>query len=84
MDRLAKQLGCGIGERPGVVAILIKAGDLDYDACLKVLGECGFLTRGAGFSLVTLADIPDDLNAQEIEKFLREHGAALCSPRRSG
>jgi hypothetical protein len=45
---------------------------------LQILGECGFLpTNTAG--VVGLLDVPDDLSAKELEKYLREHGAETRS-----
>ena len=48
---------------------------LDADRCIEILGECGFLPTGVRFGMVNLMDIPDGLNARELEQFLREHGA---------
>jgi hypothetical protein len=45
------------------------------DRCLQILRECGFLPTGPGFGLVNLCQIPDGLNADELERFLREDGA---------
>jgi hypothetical protein len=47
---------------------------LDSDRCIDILGECGFLPTGP-VGLVDLCQIPDCLNAEELERFLREHGA---------
>jgi hypothetical protein len=37
-----------------------------------------FLPNGRLFAVVQLGDIPDRLNAKELEKFLRENGEKLC------
>jgi hypothetical protein len=48
---------------------------LDQDRCVQILRECGFLPTGSPIGIVNLAAIPHDLDAEELEKFLREHGA---------
>ena len=52
---------------------------LDNDACKRILRESGFLSTGA-LGLVDLSNIPDGLNAEETERFLREHAADICHP----
>lgn len=47
---------------------------LDQDTCIQILRECGYLPTGP-IGLVNLCEIPDDLNAEDLEKYLREHGA---------
>ena len=56
---------------------------LDGDRCIEILGECGFLLTAVRFGMVNLMDIPDGLNARELAKFLREHGAMTRDFRRS-
>src|ERR1019366_1064020 len=46
---------------------------LDQDRCTQILGECGFLPT-VPVGVVNLAAIPHGLDAEELEKFLREHG----------
>ena len=48
---------------------------LDQDACLQILRECGFLPTGP-LGLVNLRSVPEGLNAEQTERFLRENGAA--------
>jgi hypothetical protein len=48
---------------------------LDQDRCTQILGECGFLPTGVPVGVVNLAVIPHGLDAGELERFLREHGA---------
>jgi hypothetical protein len=48
------------------------------DKCVEILRECGFLPNGHPFGVVQLCDIPDGLDAKELEKFLRENGEKLC------
>jgi len=47
---------------------------LDQDRCIQILRESGFLPTGP-VGLVNLSQIPDGLNAEELERFLREDGA---------
>ena len=50
---------------------------LDSDRCLKILDECGFLRHGPFFNVVKFLKIPDGLNEQELERFLRKDGFQL-------
>jgi hypothetical protein len=54
---------------------------LDPDTCVRILRECGFVPPDGtgGIVVVHLNKIPDGLNQDEIEKYLREHGAELCT-----
>jgi hypothetical protein len=47
---------------------------LDLDRCVQILGECGFLPIGR-FGVLNFCGIPDGLNSEELEKFLRRNGA---------
>jgi hypothetical protein len=47
---------------------------LDPDRCIEILRESGFLPTGP-VGVVNLAEIPEGLNAEELERFLREDGA---------
>ena len=63
--------------KPGILLVVCKAGwglALDKDRCIQILGECGFLPTGP-VGLVNLLDVPEGLNAKELERFLREDGA---------
>ena len=44
------------------------------DRCVQILRECGFLPTGP-VGVVNLGDIPEGLNAEELERFLRKNGA---------
>jgi hypothetical protein len=60
--------------------IVCKAGwglALDQDTCLRILGEAGFLPTGR-MGIVNFLDIPEGLDAAEMEKFLRDNGARLA------
>jgi hypothetical protein len=50
---------------------------LDQDRCMQILGECGFLPTGP-VGVVNLGNIPNGLNAEQLERFLREHGSETC------
>jgi len=54
---------------------------LDTDTCIEILRECGKLPKGK-CGVVNFLNVPDGLNADELEKFLREHGAGI-EPRTS-
>lgn len=71
----------GIAPRkPPILLVVCRAGwglALDSGTCIKILGECGYLpTESIG--LVSFLDIPDGLNAEETEKYLRESGRDVC------
>ena len=53
---------------------------LDQDRCMQILRESGYLPTGP-VGLVNLGQIPDGLNAEELETFLREDGADICGLR---
>ena len=55
---------------------------LDPDTCLQILRDTGFVSTGPT-GLVNLCEVPDGLNREETERFLREHAAEICFPRRS-
>jgi len=67
---------------PGFLVGVGRAGwglALDMDTCIEILRECGFLPRShAGFLLVNLCKVPFGLNAEELERFLREKGGEAC------
>jgi len=78
LEKLEEQFGCG--RERGLVSIVMRAGQrwpLDSDTCLRILEECGHLDRRRPYTVVDFLDMPDDVDAQEIERILREHGAEL-------
>jgi hypothetical protein len=77
--RLENQ-GGPLGGRVFLVVTACVTSALDADTCVEILRECGFVPN-RGFSVVNLYQVPDGLNAGEIEKYLRKNGAALCTPR---
>ena len=50
---------------------------LDPDRCMDILGECGFLPTER-FGVVNLLQVPDGLNAEQLERFLRTNGSETC------
>lgn len=84
LRRVESQFGL-VKPRQVIRLVLSKAGwglVLDRDRCLEILGECGFLSNEP-IQVVKLIDIPEGFDAEELEKYLREHGADLCGPRKS-
>jgi len=49
---------------------------IDQDRCIEILREFGHLPTGPCFGIVYLYEIPDGLDAQELETYLRVDGAA--------
>ena len=47
---------------------------LSLDECFAILCDAGFDT-----DRVMVFDVPNDLNAVELVRYLREHGAEICS-----
>jgi hypothetical protein len=81
IDRLENRLGIAAAKRPCLVVVAARAGcklALDNDACIEILRESGFLPDGPHFAAVNLLQIPDGLNAKQLERFLRENGAEIC------
>ena len=54
---------------------------LDTDTCIQILRDCGKWRKGK-CGVVNFLKVPDGLNEDELEKFLREHGAGF-EPRTS-
>jgi hypothetical protein len=69
--------------KPQLLLVVTAAGRvlaLDQERCIQILRECGSLPTGP-VGLVNLGEIPDGLNAEELEKFLRKDGAEICGLR---
>jgi hypothetical protein len=47
---------------------------LDSDRCVQILREAGHLDTTTLSCVVDLGNIPDGLNAAELERYLREYG----------
>ena len=76
IGKLEHQFGTAAG-KPQLLLVVCRAGwglALDQGRCIQILRECGFLPTGP-VGLVNLGQIPDGLNAEELERFLRENGA---------
>jgi hypothetical protein len=72
----------GTGAQAGLRLIVMQAGAtfaMDVDRCVEVLVECGFLCAVPGISMLNLLDVPHGLSAQELERYLREHGAEISN-----
>ena len=68
---------CPDNGQPQRLWVLIKAGyglAIDQERCIEILDECGFLPTGR-FGVVNFLGIPDGLNAEELERYLRTNGA---------
>ena len=81
MDKLEDLLGIAAAKHPCRVWGVRTFGRelaVDEDRCIDILRECGFLPNGTRFAVVQLCRVPDGLNVQELEKFLRENGAEIC------
>jgi hypothetical protein len=68
------------GEREGLRLVAMRYGAefaLDLDRCAEILGECGFVGNAVPLVL-NLVDIPFDLNANELETYLRENAEQVC------
>ena len=78
LRRLEDQFGPADG-KPRFLLAVCNAGwglALDRGTCIQILGEGGFLPSH-GCSVVSFCDVPGGLNADELEQYLREHGAEL-------
>jgi len=81
--RLENRYGI-VDTRPHILVVMCDAGwglALEMDRCTDILREGGFLPTGPGVATVDFSHVPEDLDAEELEKFLRESGADLCGPR---
>jgi hypothetical protein len=79
IGKLEHRFGIARG-KPGIVMVVSAAAwrhALDVETCMKILRECGLVPTGPGIGLVNLLHLPEGLNAVELERFLREHGAEL-------
>ena len=81
IGRLEDRFSPGSGKRQCILLVVCKAGwglALDRDACIQILRECGFLPTGP-VGLVNLCQVPDGLNAEELDRHLRDNGAETRS-----
>ena len=85
IDRLENRLGIA-GGKLKMQVVICRAGwgkALTIDRCTEILRECGFLLDTSGVHVVNFLKIPEDLDARDLERYLRENGADLCGPRAS-
>ena len=77
--RLEDQFGTAQGKPPHLLVFAAVASELalDEDRCIEILRECGHLPTGPGLGIVNLYEIPDGLNAQQLERYLRRDGAEI-------
>jgi hypothetical protein len=77
--KIENQLGVGSGIEHKLWVIIMAGQELaiDTDSCIEILRECDFLPS-ARFGVVNLGVIPEGLNANDTERFLRERGAETC------
>jgi hypothetical protein len=64
-----------------LLLVLCRAGwglALDQDRCVEILDETAFLPHAPAV-LVNLSKVPDGLNAEGTQRFLRENAAEICS-----
>ena len=77
--KLEDRFGLGDGKPPFFIVLSRTGMALSKDRCIEILKEYGHLSTGPMCS-VCLAAIPEGLNAEQTERFLREQGAWLLSP----
>ena len=77
------QFGTAQRESPNllVMTALVSELALNEHRCIEILRECGHLPTSPGFGMVYLYEIPDGLNAQELERYLRKDGAEISGLR---
>jgi hypothetical protein len=53
---------------------------LDEETCVRILRQHGFVpqTEPGEIAWVQLSSIPEGLNAQELEEYLKKHGQQIC------
>jgi hypothetical protein len=76
IGKLEHRFGIAKG-KPGILLVVSAAAwgrALDVDTCMKILRESGLVLNDPGINMVDLLHLPEGLKAQELEKYLREHG----------
>jgi len=79
LERLERPAG---GSQDGI-RLIVRCDPLalDVDRCMEILREAGFARDRPGIMLINFLSVPPGLNAQELERFLREHGDMICGGR---
>ena len=65
-----------------IVVSLYDAGQklaLDHATCTRIVRESGHINPASAICLLDFTQIPGGLNAEELEKHLREHGVSSGS-----
>jgi hypothetical protein len=52
---------------------------LDTHRCVEILRDGGFVPAGRGLAILNFLRVPDGLNAQELERYLRNHSDEICN-----
>jgi hypothetical protein len=82
LRRLEEQLAPADG-KPRLVLSVAPAGwsmSLDHDRLMEILDESGFLPAGP-LVVVYPGSVPSDLDAEQAQRFVREHAAEICGVR---
>jgi len=82
LGKLENQLGVG-PESQQILYVICQSGvrlALDRDTCIQIPREGGFLPLGP-IGFVNFLDIPEGLNAQELERYLRQRGEETRWPK---
>ena len=80
LRRLERQLNPTDG-KPTLLLFACNAAQelaLDDDTCKQILQETGCLSTGR-VGVIDLTTIQDGLNAEEMERYLRENAAEICA-----
>jgi hypothetical protein len=87
LDSLEEQFGWANGKPKTGLQIVCTRADiglaLDADTCVKLLEAYGFLPTGNAVTVIRLMDLPNHLNVEQTETYLREHGAEICGLRKT-
>jgi len=80
---LEDRFGTAAGKEPLLLVVCQASRKLalDQDKCIEILRETGFLPTGP-VGLLSFRHVPAGLNAEETEKYLRDHAEEICDPRR--
>jgi hypothetical protein len=80
--RLENRAGIGEGQRSYLVIMCNAGSELDHGKCIGILRRFGFLPEShSGVRVADFGNVPDDLNADELERLLRQKGEEICGPR---
>ena len=79
LRRLQRQLCPDVGQEQRIWVLTRPSYGLalNLDRCVDILGECGLLPPSR-FGWLNFLGVPQDLNAKELEQYLRKNGASIC------